>query len=67
MPKYKCVSTKTESVPLDAIIIATPVGADRILIIQDSDFKTETAGIPMFTRGQELPLKGRLWEWEEVL
>lgn len=66
MPKYKCISTLTSSVPLDAIIIAKPIGADRILLIQDSDFNTDNESIPVFTRGQELPLKGCLWEWELV-
>lgn len=66
MPKYKCVSTKTSSVPLGAIIIASPIRTDRILVIQDSDFKTETDGISVITRGQELPLKGHLWDWELV-
>lgn len=66
MPKYKCVSSLTSCVPLDATIIAKPIGADRILLIQDSDFKTDSESIPMFTRGEELPLKGCLWEWELV-
>ena len=67
MPKYKCISSLTASVPLDAIIIATPIGADRVLVIQDSDFETDSESIPIFTRGQELPLKGCLWEWEQIL
>lgn len=66
MPKYVCIKSKTESVPKGAVIIATPIGTDRILVIQDSDFKTDSKSIPVFTRGQELPLRGCLWEWELV-
>lgn len=66
MPKYRCVSTKTKSVPLGETIIAAPLGAERILLIRDSDFNMQNRTYPRFTRGESIPLKGKLWEWEMV-
>ena len=67
MPKYVCIKSKTESVPEGTVIIATPSGASRIMLVQDSDLKvSEHDDTPYFQRGRELPLTGRLWYWREV-
>lgn len=67
MPKYVCIKSKTESVPEGTVIIATPCGAGRILVIQDRDLTvSEYDDMPYFQRGQELPLTGSLWQWELV-
>lgn len=67
MPKYVCIYSKTEAVPEGTVIIATPAGAGRIVVIRDSDLVVgEYNDMPYFQRGQELPLTGSLWHWEEV-
>ena len=67
MPKYVCIKSKTESVPEGTVIIATPAGAGCILVVQDSDLIAgEFSDKPYFERGDELPLNGQLWHWEEV-
>lgn len=67
MPKYVCIKSDSDSVPLGTVVIATPAGANRILLIQDSDLTiSEQVQEPYFQRGQELPLTGELWHWEEV-
>ena len=68
MPKYVCIKSKIEdTVPEGTVIIATPAGAGRILVIQDSDLLVgDYNDMPYFQRGQELPLTGSLWHWEEV-
>lgn len=68
MPKYICIKSKIEdTVPVGTVIIATHAGAGRILVIQDSDLVVGGYNdMPYFQRGQELPLTGSLWHWEEV-
>lgn len=67
MPKYTCVLSKTDSVPLGTIIIAAPISAERIVLIQDSDLNAgEYLDKPFFERGDEIPLNGQLWQWEVV-
>lgn len=67
MAKYVCIKSKTESVPEGTVIIATPSGASRIMLIQNSDLTvSEHDDMPYFQRGQELPLSGQLWHWREV-
>ena len=67
MPKYACIKSKTEAVPEGTVIIAAPIGAGRIVLLRDSDLVvSEYADMPYFQRGQELPLTGSLWHWEEV-
>ena len=67
MPKYTCVLSKTDSVPLGTTIIAAPISAERIVLIQDSDLNaSEYSDKPFFERGDEIPLNGQLWHWEKV-
>lgn len=67
MPKYVCIKSKTEAVPEGTVIIATPTGAGRIVLLRDSDLVvSEYNDMPYFQRGQELPLTGSLWHWEEL-
>lgn len=67
MPKYICIKSKTDSVPLGTIIIAAPISDERIVLIQDSELITgEYSDKPFFERGDEIPLNGQLWHWEEV-
>lgn len=67
MPKYVCIKSQTESVPEGTVIIAAPISAERIVLIQDSELITgEYSDKPFFERGDEIPLNGQLWHWEEV-
>lgn len=68
MPKYVCIKSKTAAaVPEGTVIIAAPISTGRIVVIQDSDLTVgEYADMSYFQRGQELPLTGSLWHWEEV-
>uniref|UniRef100_A0AAU8EEN4 Uncharacterized protein n=1 Tax=Klebsiella phage vB_Kpn16-P2 TaxID=3230846 RepID=A0AAU8EEN4_9VIRU len=67
MPKYVCIKSKTESVPEGTVIIATPSGASRIVLLRNSGLTvSEYDDTPYFQRGRELPLAGRLRHWREV-
>lgn len=67
MPKYICIKTDSNSVPLGTIITATPIENNQIQLTQDSDLTiSEQLQEPYFSRGQVLPLNGQIWHWEEV-
>ena len=66
MTKFKCVVSRTSSIPLGTIIkgdaLEYECGEKRIILSEDVDVPN---GI-VWKKGFDLPLHGNLWEWEEV-
>lgn len=67
MPKFVCIKTESDSVPLGTVIegsICMYGGKVRILVSEDSEVKLPN-GSSFFRKGVNVPLKGDLWEWQE--
>lgn len=64
MSKFVCTSSLTFTVPVGTIVIGKRIGKRRFVLVQDSEL-TNVNNVPRFTRGEQLPFKGNLWEWVE--
>lgn len=63
--KFKCTRSRTVSIPVGTIIYAKLISDYRFVVTRDSTLM-DINGNPYFNVGEERPLSGMLWTWEEV-
>lgn len=67
MAKFKCVKSTSygDCSPKVGDVIEGKLKHGRILISKDSDRKN-VLGNPYWVDGENTPLKGSVWTWEEI-